>query len=128
MKREIKFRGKRLDNGEWMYGSLVIINGRTFIFNDDMRKEVDPKTVGQYTGWKDKNGGEIYEGDIVGGSNGSINCQEWPFQLEVRWDEEKCRFTVPQWRDMYRTHYYNVLGNIHDNPELLKSNEKKLTP
>lgn len=56
--REIKFRGKRLDNGEWLYGSLVILNGRYFIFDDANRHEVDPTTVGEFTGLKDKNGKE----------------------------------------------------------------------
>jgi uncharacterized phage protein (TIGR01671 family) len=136
--REIKFRGKRLENGEWVYGSLVSIHDTAIIVEecdfswspdtditafwfDKKENEVDPATVGQYTGLKDKNGREIYEGDIIGGSNGSINGWEWPFSSEIKWNDEECGFNTPNWGYMDSTHYYNVLGNIYDNPDLLKT-------
>lgn len=134
MVREIKFRGKRLDNGEWAYGSLLQeqINGATCecIIIDHIyareRKQIKVGTCGQYTGLQDSNSKEIYEGDIL------IEPSVATVPLEVRYNEKQCAFCLIEHThtegpllgtcplgDMLR-HYphMNVVGNIHDNPEL----------
>ena len=120
--REIKFKGKRIDNGEWVYGSLFANKGKMFILVPLLYMEgfgmesfeVDPSTVGQYTGHEN-----AYEGDIIRDEYG----QFW----EIFWDDighalrARCPTeTVPlYWFD--KTEFSDVVGNIHDNPELLEA-------
>ena len=123
--REIKFRGKRLDNGEWLYGSLVILNGRYFIFDDANRHEVDPTTVGEFTGLKDKNGKEIYEGDVIRSPLSEDKTRPHrifyhtgnaAFMGALIDRKELCYLRLDQ--DWIYKFGKEVIGNIHDNPEL----------
>ena len=120
--REIKFRGKRLDNGEWVYGDLHIRTPFPHIHSeiDYSRVNIDPHTVGQFTGLHDKNGKEIYEGDIVaiaGVIKGIVryNARYWRYEIATA-DEPLENERIPSGRP---EECWMVVGNIHDNPELL---------
>lgn len=134
--REILFRGKRIDNGEWAEGYYLVAAGMAFISAFGIREpiHVDGETVGQYTGLTDKNGKQIFEGDIVRHHND--NPYAIPTIVEkgkVYWDEGRCgwqRTSNGAFNhgviDTYRMSHecvYEVIGNIHDNPELLKEAE-----
>ena len=121
MKREIKFRGKRIVNKKWVYGFLADEDYINDIDSIDLSSiEVDIDTVGQFTGLFDKNGKEIYEGDIIKG---------FDITIEVWYSEDRACFIAemkePQ-NDMmdilggYDTERMEIIGNIYDNPNLIK--------
>lgn len=118
--REILFRGKRVDNGEWLYGCyyhcIGTAYGATFIVvNDFGFIEVIPHTIGQYTGLTDKKGKKIFEGDIVKNSR-DVGL--------LYYKEKNSAFTVKGWEYGYWLWHdkedIEVIGNIYDNPELLE--------
>lgn len=124
--REILFRGKEFYTGEWVEGYYVkgvTRHGIVKSFVCHPRYDVIPETVGQFTGLTDKNGKRIFEGDILSGLflfglsvNAVVKFQYGAFGLE--W----CRGGIKTF-DAFTSicHVeYEVLGNIHDNPELLK--------
>ena len=120
--REIKFRGKRIVTGEWVYGDLIQWEGGMVeiapIERDNVQYTVKPDTVGQYTGLKDRNGKEIYEGDTVGyrfTDSSSVTGK-------VVWWVARCGFYIrTRENDYYElTEHCQVIDIIHDNPELLE--------
>lgn len=126
--REILFRGKRKDNGEWVYGWYCRYPFGKWPLKDAIIPseeaesgcfrfvEVDPATVGQYTGLTDRNGKKIFEGDVVA-------YQDYG-NLVVVWDDGTFQLmredTFYDMLDHYTTVFSVVIGNIHDNPELLE--------
>jgi uncharacterized phage protein (TIGR01671 family) len=149
--REIKFRGKRIDNGQWVYGYYLVAAGMPFISVFGKREPIPviPDTVGQYTGLKDKKGKEIYEGDII-----ELERSGYIWRFVITFENEKyygvfrdtiyrnfetdtvsdcgeatykmVEVNVKRGTELYDFVYvegadYTVIGNIHDNPELLES-------
>lgn len=123
--REILFRGKRVDNGEWVYGDLIHVDDSGF--DNYIEFEVIPETVGQYTGLTDKNGKKIFEGDIlaVETSNISVECDGY---FKVGYDNGTAAFVCEAYNycitfDNVYGKDVEVVGNVFDNPELIKERE-----
>ena len=126
--REILFRGKRVGSEEWVEGfyltSPEFDNQEIAVITTDRPRNpyyVSKETVGQYTGLTDKNGTKIFEGDIVKGAWNTIlviyydDCYT-QFRAKHKWGENE----ISYYGD---TNKLEVIGNIHDNPELLKGGE-----
>ena len=136
--REILFRGKRIDNGEWVDGAFLNDGDSAFYicpvvsdisYGDHGNRirigcwrKVEPSTVGQFTGMTDKNGKRIFEGDILrivltdGHEDGPIVWSD----IDARYHFESpdgCSYGICEWNDL------EVIGNIHDNPELLNGGD-----
>lgn len=122
--RTIKFRGKYHWNGVWYYGSLFVneISGRTHIFTTAIEFfEVDPETVGQFIGLYDKDGKEIYEGDILDFNGIIVEIRfvrgVFAFLVKGDLDEELCG-------DCRTDLFAKVIGNVYENPDILKGGKK----
>ena len=122
MTREIKFRGKRLDNGDWVYGDLLQFDGRPdkaiWPIDEDDWIESDPTTVGQFIGLRDKNRRDIYKGDIM--TLGDAKNRTGVVVKSLRSPAFVLRVGDTEY-DLYygfNERKYEVLGNIHDNPEM----------
>ena len=142
--REILFRGKRKDNGEWVEGFYTEVrhyddNSHVHLFimipekmHDKQNglgfwEEVIPETVGQFTGLTDKNGKKIFEGDVV------QYFGTYPLEVFIENGHAKFRFYDTYSKRQYEELFFGhdeeygkceVIGNIHDNPELIGGNEE----
>ena len=121
--REILFRGKT-DKGEWVQGDLFkVFDDGSFIHDGKCHSvKIIPETIGQYTGLTDKNGTKIFEGDIVKiHYEGAIwsNNREVVFE-EGQWFFKDNTTTQKSYIGAWGNSVVEVIGNIHDNPELLK--------
>ena len=142
--REIKFRGKDLNTGEWAYGDLHTLCDHIHIHTEitsfpfaGKRSFIDPETIGQFTGLQDKNGRDIYEGDIIRKTETTYRMTDIGV---VKYCNEEAKFVLHvtdkygaydfsfvkdfQSQDGHATvpchNEYEVIGNVYDDKELLK--------
>ena len=138
--REILFRGKLKSGGNWMFGCLLIYGNRCFIIPSEelIESEVESRfywhlleknyevlleTVGQFTGLTGKNGVRIFEGDICRNArNDKVVSVKWHGTMAgFVWSKRKDGTYLSDFGELFRAYdKYEVIGNIHDNPELLE--------
>ena len=147
--REILFKAKRIDNGEWVEGHYYKMSETTYCFKEDYERkpvsehhyilqermtdwglpnqivqiEIDPETLCQFTGLYDKNGKRIWENDVVW-----LVCDGKEHIYQIVWDNSELDFKAANGEENYGTNYeyllccdeIEVIGNIFDNKELLQ--------
>lgn len=136
MMREIEFRGKRTYDGEWVYGyyskhrnfknevytAIEMFDENTGETYCDGINAVIPDTLGQYTGLKDKNGTKIFEVDIIKARHNAdvyiVKFEECRFKIEDCWGN-----MIKMTQEAINHFECEVIGNIYDNPELIKGDE-----
>lgn len=127
MRREIIFRGKRIKDGKWLYGYYLDEKAEDTDFPcivpfepvPDHDWEVDPETVGVFTGMLDQNGEKLFEGDIVMANVLGSVVVSWSIQFlnsSFVEGEMKKRLSPQEFPDLKGT---TLIGNIYDNPDLL---------
>lgn len=141
--REILFRGKSVKTGDWFYGSFCrdateqiygvgnfmadgFIRYYDALVNMVLMEEVERETVGQYTGLTDKNGKRIFEGDILS-ERPSMNSVAFVGKVVFNEDAAAFQIVFDTGRASILGSYsksYTVIGNIHDNPELMRGGEQ----
>lgn len=126
MKSEVLFRGKRTDNGEWVYGSLYRYGETSMSIayldkeNIDYESDIIPETVGVFTGYRALNYERIFEGDILRSLTGKYilvtdsGCGDWTF-IDIQ-DGEICRGIYSEMLSCCR-----IIDNIHDNSDFMKT-------
>lgn len=134
---EILFRGKRTDNGEWVYGfyvksqeyytqdvsnAILSADGNHYGFGEytfETYNEIDVSTLGQYTGLTDKNGTKIFEGDFITANHNieqyNVYWKDYRFYIEDVWGN-----LIKPTQEAINHFECEVIGNIYDNPELLE--------
>lgn len=130
MENRYLFRGKRIDNSEWIVGNLIQTDDGVYIIQNYVPQhsikncEVDPSTVCQCTGLKDKNGKLIFENDIME-AHIDEDFPEDVSRFKVEWNGKGWVENHPdgvdrEYLDDFDTEHFKVVGNIFDNPELLE--------
>lgn len=138
--RKISFKGKRVDNNEWEYGYLCRYGfaGKEkyyiipYYASDLYGIEVDPETVGQFTGLTDKNGEKIFEGDVIQQTNLYDNLEMTGVVVFSKSSQFVIHHTYTKNENIFKAgikkHFAirsncRIIGNIHNNPELLEVEE-----